>query len=242
MRKLTKEEFVKKAKEVHGDKYDYSKVEYKNKRTKVCIICPTHGEFWQYPDNHVINKNNCPYCSGKKKKTTDIFIEEAIKIHGKRYDYSKVEYKRAHDKVCIICPEHGEFWQTPHSHLSMKCGCKSCKKSLFEFAIEKFLIENNIRYIYQYYPSFLSENKSHFSLDFYLPDYNIAIECQGEQHYKPIDFAGRGKEWAENLFRNNLERDTKKKYLCELNNLKIFYINFNDNIYKKMELIINGKL
>ena len=62
MRKLTKEEFVKKAKEVHGDKYDYSKVEYKNKRTKVCIICPTHGEFWQYPDNHVINRNNCPYC------------------------------------------------------------------------------------------------------------------------------------------------------------------------------------
>ena len=242
MRRLTQEEFIEKAKQVHGNKYDYSKSVYKNRRTKVCIICPEHGEFWQFPDNHVLNKNNCPYCAKKKKKTTDEFISDAKKIHGNRYDYSKVDYKNAYTKICIICPEHGEFWQTPHSHLGMKCGCKNCKKSLFESAVEKVLNEKNVKFIYQYYPEFLSENKSHLSLDFYLPDYNIAIECQGEQHFKAIDFAGKGKEWAENLYKSNIERDSKKKKICKENNLEIVYINFNDNVYEKINEILDGKL
>ena len=117
-------DFIRKAKEIHGDKYDYSKVEYKNNRTKVCIICPEHGEFWQVSSYH-LSGNGCPKCGGTIKMDSNTFIIKAREIHGDKYDYSKVEYVNARTKVCIICPEHGEFWQTPDRHLSGR-GCKKC--------------------------------------------------------------------------------------------------------------------
>lgn len=123
-KRLTTEGFIEKAKKLHDNKYDYSKAEYVNTNTKVCIICPEHGEFWQTPSNHLQGKG-CPKCKGKNK-TTEEFIEKANIIHNNKYDYSKVEYKSNRTKVCIICPEHGEFWQTPHEHLH-GCGCPKCK-------------------------------------------------------------------------------------------------------------------
>ena len=128
------QEFIKKAKAVHGDKYDYSKVEYKTNRIEICIICPKHGEFWQTPANHLRGRG-CKKCAFEKiskikTKTTEQFIKDARKIHGDRYDYSKVEYKNNETKVCIICPIHGEFWQNPNSHLS---GCKCPKCANLEF-------------------------------------------------------------------------------------------------------------
>ena len=124
--KLTTEQFIEKARQVHGDKYDYSKVEYINAYTKVCIICPEHGEFWQTPNNHTNGKCGCPFCASNVKLTTEEFIEKARKVHGDKYDYSKVEYINSHTKVCIICPEHGEFWQTPSIHTDGICGCPFC--------------------------------------------------------------------------------------------------------------------
>ena len=85
--KLTTKEFIAKAKEIHGDKYDYSKVYYVNLGTKVCIICPEHGEFWQTPYHHIKRKQGCPKCGGRVKKNREEFIEAARKIHGDRYDY-----------------------------------------------------------------------------------------------------------------------------------------------------------
>jgi len=125
------ESFIKKAKKVHGDKYDYSKVKYIDSITKVCIICPEHGEFLIRPDGH-INGRGCPKCGNLKKGqdkkiSKDVFIERAKETHGNRYDYSKVEYKNSSTKVCIICPEHGEFWQSPSSHLGGR-GCPECGK------------------------------------------------------------------------------------------------------------------
>lgn len=125
----TKEQFVEKAKAVHGDKYDYSKVEYTNNRAKVCIICPKHGEFWQVPYHH-LRSCGCPKCtieSGEHTRafTTEEFIERAKGIHGDKYDYSKVVYKGGDKDICIICPIHGEFWQKPHVHLN-SCGCPKC--------------------------------------------------------------------------------------------------------------------
>ena len=130
MKKLTTEDFIRRAKEVHGDKYDYSKVDYIDNRTKVCIICQEHGEFWQQPRNHLLGQA-CPKCAYKTRWesrgriTTENFIKKARKAHGDKYDYSKVEYKGTHTKVCIICQEHGEFLQTPHNHLHSQ-GCLAC--------------------------------------------------------------------------------------------------------------------
>lgn len=117
--------FVNKAAKIHNNKYDYSKVDYVDMKTKVCIICPEHGEFWQTPDAH-LRGHECPLCSHRSfKYTKDEFIKKAREIHENKYDYSKVDYKDSNTKVCIICPEHGEFWQTPAHHLKGH-GCKKC--------------------------------------------------------------------------------------------------------------------
>ena len=91
-------------------------VEYKNLTTKVRIICPIHGIFEQTPSHHLEGKG-CAKCVGRNKTTED-FIKEAQYVHGDKYDYSKSEYKGSKTKVCIICPEHGEFWQLPNNHVN----------------------------------------------------------------------------------------------------------------------------
>ena len=120
--------FIEKARQIHNDKYDYSKVNYVNSRTKVCIICPTHGEFWQTPHNH-LKGYGCAECGKEKshlpKITTEDFISKSKERHGNKYDYSKAYYKTWDAKVCIICPEHGEFWQTPSNHINGS-GCPKC--------------------------------------------------------------------------------------------------------------------
>lgn len=119
--------FIREAEEVHGDKYDYSKADYKNSSTKICIICPKHGEFYQYPNYH-LNGSGCPKCGRNIRLTTEDFIKMAIAVHGNKYDYSKVEYKGANDKVCIVCPHHGEFYQIPRDHIRTR-GCRKCSSS-----------------------------------------------------------------------------------------------------------------
>ena len=122
--KSTTEEFIRKAKEIYGNLYDYSKVDYKGNKEKVCIICPEHGEFWMSPNNH-LRGHRCPGCFGTPKLTTEQFIARAKTVHGEQYDYSKVDYRDNKAKVCIMCPEHGEFWTTPASHLKGH-GCLVC--------------------------------------------------------------------------------------------------------------------
>ena len=158
MRKLTTEDFIKKAKEVHGDKYDYSKVVYKGNRTLVTIVCPIHGEFQQKPSNH-LSGNGCPDCSGNKRLTTEDFIKKAREVHGDKYDYSKVKYVNTSTKVCIVCPEHGEFQQTPNDHLGGK-GCPNCKgltkqykfnllqEFESEYELRAFLKNNDVNILY----------------------------------------------------------------------------------------------
>lgn len=129
-KRLTTQEFIARAREVHGDKYDYSKVNYINSDTKVCIICSVHGEFWQTPFHHLAG-NSCKKCAMKtlqdnRRMTTERFIERVKEIHGDKYDYSKLHYCRPHEEVCIICPEHGEFWQRAAVHLYNGCGCPKC--------------------------------------------------------------------------------------------------------------------
>lgn len=102
-KKLTTEEFIEKAKEVHRDKYDYSKVDYKNARSKIVIICEKHGEFLQTPRAHLNMSHGCPKCNSREKLSTEKFIEKAKEVHGNKYDYSKVDYKNAHSKIIIIC-------------------------------------------------------------------------------------------------------------------------------------------
>lgn len=81
-----------------------------------------------------------------RKSTTQEFIEKAKKIHGNKYDYGKVNYVNNKTKVCIICPEHGEFWQTPRAHICKQHGCPKCNESRLERDIRILLTTNSIRY------------------------------------------------------------------------------------------------
>lgn len=123
------EEFISKAILKHGSKYDYSKVTYTNASTKIIIICPEHGEFEQTPHNHLkgYGCRNCGITSSINSRSfnTNNFINKSNKIHNYKYDYSKTEYYHNKQKVAIICKEHGEFKQTPNSHLSGQ-GCPIC--------------------------------------------------------------------------------------------------------------------
>ena len=225
--KLTNEDFIREAKKVHGDRYKYDYVDYKGYNDNVKIICLEHGEFWQSWTNHIGNKQNCPKCSHRSYKyTKEEFTEKAKKIHGDKYDYSKVEYKNNKTEVCIICPKHGEIWQKPIYHLS-GCGCKACKNSKLENEIYTFLIENKISFEYQKKFEWLGKQ----SLDFYLPRYNIAIECQGEQHYNDMYFSEKHRKDASLEYRIKL--DTKKQKLCLENNVNVIYYSnkkYNDDI------------
>jgi hypothetical protein len=133
----SQERFIKDSQMTHGNKYDYSQVEYINAQSKVRIICPEHGVFEQRPANH-IRGIGCSKCSDliageKRRLTTEEFIEEAKSIHGDKYDYSKVVYTTFHDKVEIICPEHGAFWQSAVNHVKgNKSGCPGCALSGFD--------------------------------------------------------------------------------------------------------------
>jgi len=128
-KKQTKDEFIEKANKVHNNKYDYSKVDYINSGTKVEIICPEHGSFFQTPRNHVAGQacKECGYDKLKEKftKNSDKFKQQAHLVHKNKYDYSKVEYINNHTPVEIICPEHGSFFQSPLSHLKGR-RCPQC--------------------------------------------------------------------------------------------------------------------
>lgn len=136
--RMTKEVFLRNSIANHRIEYDYSKVKFDKSTEKVCIICPEHGAFWQNAYYHM-KGGNCPKCAGGIKLTTDLFIERARAVHGEKYDYSLVEYKNYSTKVCIICPNHGEFWQTPNNHL-FGAGCPVCPQSNLEGEVRQFLI------------------------------------------------------------------------------------------------------
>ena len=123
------EKFLKKVKNIHKDKYDYSLTNYIKSNEKIVIICPKHGEFKQTPSHHLTGRGckKCGYENNTVKQTynRDIFIEKALKVHGNKYNYSLVDYKFSNIKIDIVCGEHGKFSQTPNKHL-LGQGCRKC--------------------------------------------------------------------------------------------------------------------
>lgn len=161
--KMSTEEYIHKAKGVHGDKYLYTNTVYKGVSEKVEVECAIHGSFWVRPHNHVSRKSGCPECAkqsyGKDKKelAKSTFVTECSKIHNNRYDYSRVKYITSHTKVQIICSEHGTFEMMPYCHRQGQ-GCPKCgidarrqKQTLTtEEFIERAKDKHNNKYDYSY--------------------------------------------------------------------------------------------
>lgn len=177
---LSKDEFVRRAKEKHSGKYDYSKVEYVKYNLKVIIICPVHGEFEQSPNKHLCGRG-CPICGRERTikhnfLTLEDFIRKAKSVHMDRYDYSNSEYTGTHDNIEIICEKHGVFFQTPHNHLS-GMGCPRCSTSVSKTEIK---LVDFIRTFYS--GEIITNSKSiipPLELDIFIPALNLAIEYNG---------------------------------------------------------------
>lgn len=122
----TTAEFVKRARAVHGDRYDYANSLYRSARNRISILCQIHGVFEQMAYSH-LQGNGCPYCQGVIRSTKR-FIEKAIKVHGSAYDYSQTAYRNSTTKVEVICNAHGPFLVTASEHLRGS-GCPGCMVS-----------------------------------------------------------------------------------------------------------------
>lgn len=241
---LTKEAFVEKANKIHNNKYDYSKfVRGFSGHDKSIIICPIHGEFEQQLYAH-LQGQGCPKCGQERsdlarRGTTEFFIRRAKEIHSDKYDYSRVKYGTNCDiPVEIVCPIHGSFWQTPHTHLHKK-GCPICRQSYGEKDIEKYLIAKNYKFKYQH-PMLIDKvarktNKVVF--DFYLELFGkqIAIEFHGEQHYKQLPFFHK----TEEDFYLQQQRDRIVREYCLNNNICLLEIKYDD---KNIDEIITSFL
>jgi hypothetical protein len=223
-----------KLKKKHGNKYDYSEVNFDGTKTKIPIICHKHGRFEQEYTSHLLGAG-CPKCSSeingyKSRLTTDEFINNAKKVHSNKYDYSKVEYFKNDRKVTIICPKHGEFRQTPASHMKGG-GCPKCCESRGETKIRLFLEKEKIHYIPQ--KKFDGcRNKHKLPFDFYLPDINLCVEYDGVQHFQHVKCFGDEINYYKQRMRDKIKRD-----FCKKNNIRLIRIKYNEDINKKLSQI-----
>jgi hypothetical protein len=229
----TTEKFIEEAKRIHGDKYDYSRVEYKGNNRKVCIICPEHGEFWIKPNNHLSEKQGCPGCGGTKKLSTSEFIKRAIDVHGDKYDYSKVNYVNSSTKVCIICHkkdefglEHGEFFETPKHHLDGH-GCKKCSKNFMD--TETFIRKSRKIHgdVYDYSQTKYVNSKEKVLIS--CKDHGPFYVTPGE-HLRgsgcPVCNGSMGEKIIYNFLKNNSIKFEYQKTFEWLKNRKHMYIDF----------------
>jgi hypothetical protein len=235
-RLIGNDKFIERIEKIFGNnKFDYSELNYIDAHTPLTLMC-----------NKCNNKENkapsvwykgfgCLKCQGntvgKKSFTTEKFIERAKKIHGDRYDYSQVMYINTWSKVKIICHKHGLFYQIPNVHINSKSGCPKCQTSKGEENIGIWLNNKEIKYQFQYN---VKINNSNHYYDFYIPDYNIMIEFNGLQHYKPIKFFG-GQEGFNYL----QERDKIKEKYCLENQIKLLIIRYDNNIEEILNKTLN---
>lgn len=223
-KKLNTESFINKAKMIHGEKYDYSKVEYIDYKHPVILSCPSHGDFFQTPEVHLMG-SACPECAKEHRAllntlTTDEFIKRAQNIHGNYYDYSKVNYVNYKTPIEIICPEHGLFTQKPYIHLSGS-GCQKCGAlySHYEFELGDFIAdligeENIIRND--------RDVLNGIEMDIYIPSKKIAFEFDGLY-------------WHSEIKKPNKKYHLRKTELCNENGIHLIHI-FEDEWVNKQDV------
>lgn len=226
-RECEEKHFIKKAINKFGDRFDYSMVRYIGCDTPISIIDKeSNNEIFSIkPSSFIHSLHGRPDKIGITKEE---FIKRAKKFHGDKYDYSKVNYKTTHEKVCIICPIHGEFWQTPHDHWNPRrngCGCPKCANAVskLEEEIINRLTKENIKFKKQYI------NKDVFGKmrgDFFIESYNVMIECQGKQHF--MESNSFHESYGGSLS-GQIERDYKFNKCCKDANIKLFYYFNEDN-------------
>jgi hypothetical protein len=224
-KKKTQEEFVDELKRTHPNLKVLGK--YLGDKEYVDVYCTIHNYKFSTKPNWLHHGSNCQKCYDERrgltlKKSVKALIDEMNEKHNGRYKYPYIdrEYKNNKSIITIVCPKHGEFPQTINHHLRGQ-GCAKCNESHLESFVEEFLIRNNIDYISQYRDYNILGYKS---LDFYLPKYNVAIECQGIQHFKSVEYFGGNK-----LLNETIERDISKYKSLKENRINLIYVTNKKN-------------
>lgn len=231
-RRSNLEVFIRKASEIHKNKYIYDQSVYTNTRIKIKIGCSEHGYFNILPNQH-LHGQGCPKCAvlttARKNTLSKIEVIKKFKeIHGNKYSYEKVEYLNRVSKVVIICPKHGEFFQTPGNHINGH-GCPYCRNSIGEKEIADFLKSRGIKFERQ--KKFVEcKFKRALPFDFYLPELNICIEFDGIQHFQPA--------FNRNNFNDIKRNDNIKNEFCIKNGLKLLRISYKEDIKKKLNNLL----
>lgn len=232
-----KDNFIIKSNNKHLNKYDYSKVDYKNSLIKVCIICPLHGDFFQTPQCHARGKG-CPKCAIEDKKlyTQEEFINLCNEIHNNKYEYVNIEYVDTKHKINILCKDHGFFLQRAGAHLvgegCPKCCCYISKKE------ELWLSSLNIENLLKHHTIYLSNNKW-IKVDGFDEQNNVIYEFYGDYwHGNPLLYDenlinnSTGKTFGQ-IYLQTIERENKLKALG-YNVISMWESDFN---YKKSDII-----
>lgn len=250
-RTMPQENFIKKANQVHNNKYDYSQVHYINARTPVKIICPIHGVFEQIPDSH-LRRAGCPKCSllrgtqkalkTKKERniTNEFSLNEFLSIvqdtFNNKYDYSLIDRNKWHGlktRVKIICPVHGVFEQLARHHRHGR-GCPKCCQSKGEVEITKYLDSTKVFYTTEYK---IKDCKYKAPLPFDFAIFNedgslkCLIEYQGKQHFEPVYWLPN----CESTFKSQQIRDKIKRDYCEKNGIQLLLVSYEQDLNEFFE-------
>lgn len=237
MRKLTISEFIQKANKVHSCKFDYSQSEYFNQSTKISIVCPFHGEFTQRPDHH-LKGHGCKQCMGEtisasRSLCPKTFFQKCAQVHNSLYDYSKSNVAKAKDIIEIICSVHGSFFQRGDHH-QRGSGCPHClARSKGEEQISNILTKCSVPFVRQKTFPDLRTKFNYYAFDFYLPDFNTAIEYDGVQHFEPIKFFG-----GESALAKRIENDKTKSNYCADYGIRLIRIKYDEAVEEALR--ING--
>lgn len=218
-KRLTHEKFVERLSKTHPNLEVLS--EYNGKDRKITVRCKIHDHTYETTPHRLVQGMNCKYCYNDRRgdslrNNIDELIEKLNTIHLNKYQFPNIynEYRNNKSNITVICPIHGVFISTANKMLK-GCGCPYCDESHNERFINNLLTETKI--------GFEREKKFGWlglkSLDFYLPEYNIGIEVQGEFHFKSITIKGKVVD-----YRKQLRRDEKKKKLCNEHGVKLIYI------------------
>ncbi len=225
------DEYIKKVKAIHGDKYDYSLVNYIKAEDKIKIVCEKHGVFEQRTYTH-LSGGGCVKCyHDSKLLTQNEYIERCKLIHDGKYDYSLVSYLGGDKKIKIICPVHGVFEQKATIHI-FGGGCKMCFESRGEIKILKFLTINNVFNIREKRFEYC-KNLNTLPFDFYLPNHNMLIEFDGQQHFEPIKYFGGEKRYQQLKINDEIKNTFAKESNIKLIRIKYNQINNIDSILNK---------
>jgi len=248
LHRCNREQFINKAMQVHGNKYDYSKVIYTKSDEKIIIICKEHGEYLQTPSKHL--QGGCQLCgftqqSKTRSKSKDKFINDAIKVHGDKYDYSKVDYLGMNVKITIICKKHGDFILYPIKYLHRKQECPKCllikKYSKVSISYLDFISKlYNIKINHGENSSEFKIPNSKFKADGYCEETNTIYEFHGTIYHgdprccNSLEYNYFGKNYGE-LYKKTLEREQLIRDLGY--NLVVMWEHDWNNINKSIKIL-----